>query len=260
MQHILIDTDTIIYSKIINIIQKNKFFPILFNSYSFFGYAKYIISLMGECKMNTYWLEFLGYLASFIVLVSLLMGSIIKLRWINLLGSAIFAAYGFLIGALPVGFMNLCICLINIYYLVKIYGTKDYFKILPIESNSKYLQHFLDFYHKDIAKYADTFTFDTKSTAVCIFILRNLVPAGIFIASEQDSSTLKVDLDFVIPAYRDFKIGAFIFEHSKDYFLERGYSRFICFSSNIIHIEYLKKMGFKEVSENGPAYFVKSIK
>lgn len=74
--------------------------------------------------MNTYWLEFLGYIASFIILVSLLMSSIVKLRWINLLGSAIFSVYGFLIGALPVAFMNLCISLINIYYLIKIYHKK----------------------------------------------------------------------------------------------------------------------------------------
>lgn len=69
-----------------------------------------------------------------------------------------------------------------------------------------------------------------------------------------------MDLDFVIPDYMDFKIGTFIYEESKDYFLERGYSRFLSFSSNIDHIKYLKKMGFKEVSENGSTYFVKSIR
>lgn len=77
--------------------------------------------------MNINWLEWLGYLASLIVLISLLMNSILKLRWINLLGSSIFSLYGFLIGALPVGFMNLGIVLINIYHLVKIYHSKEYF-------------------------------------------------------------------------------------------------------------------------------------
>jgi hypothetical protein len=77
--------------------------------------------------MNINWLEWLGYLASLIVLISLLMNSILKLRWINLLGSSIFSLYGFLIGALPVGFMNLGIALINIYHLIKIYHSKEYF-------------------------------------------------------------------------------------------------------------------------------------
>lgn len=77
--------------------------------------------------MDNNWLEWLGYLASLLVLISLLMNSIIKLRWINLLGSSIFSFYGFLIAALPVGFMNLGIVLINIYHLVKIYRSKEYF-------------------------------------------------------------------------------------------------------------------------------------
>lgn len=218
-----------------------------------------ILTMIGECKVHTNWFEILGYLASFIVLVSLLMSSIIKLRWINLIGSAMFSIYGFLIGALPVAFMNLCISLINVYYLIKIYGTKEYFKIFPIESNSRYLNYFLDFYHKDIVKYSNEITIDSSNTSVSFYILRNLVPAGIFIATEEDKNTLKVELDFVIPEYRDFKTGVFIYENSKDYFLEKGYSKFICFSTDQTHIKYLKKMNFKEVSENDKTYFVKSI-
>ncbi len=75
--------------------------------------------------MEINWLEWLGYLASLIVLVSLLMSSIVKLRWINLLGSSLFSLYGFMIGALPVGFMNLGIVFINIYYLIQIYRTNE---------------------------------------------------------------------------------------------------------------------------------------
>lgn len=208
---------------------------------------------------NTNFLEILGYIASLIVLISLLMSSIIKLRWINLLGSAVFSAYGFLIGAFPVGFMNLCICIINIYYLYKIYGTKEYFKILPLKDNSQYLDYFLDFYKNDINKYSNSNTFNSIDESISFFILRNLVPAGIFIASKHDDKTLKIELDFVIPEYRDFKIGAFIYEANKSYFLDKGYSRFICYSSSDTHIKYLKKMGFKEVSENDTNAFVKSI-
>ena len=100
--------------------------------------------------MHINWLEWLGYLASLIVLISLLMSSILKLRWINLAGSCMFSLYGFLIGSLPVGFMNLGIAIINIYYLIKIYTTKEYFKILPTDGNSQYFKYFLDFYKTEI--------------------------------------------------------------------------------------------------------------
>ena len=68
--------------------------------------------------MNPQWVEWIGYLASFLVLISLLMSSILKLRWINLLGSTIFSIYGFIIGSLPVAFMNMGTAFINIYYLL----------------------------------------------------------------------------------------------------------------------------------------------
>ncbi|MCY6356296.1 hypothetical protein [Clostridium sp. ZS2-4] len=209
--------------------------------------------------MNINWLEWLGYLASLLVLISLLMNSIIKLRWINLLGSGIFSLYGFLIGALPVGFMNLGIVLINIYHLIKIYRSKEYFKILPIESNYQYFNYFLDFYKTEIEKYSDKSKFNISNSDVNFYILRNMMPAGLFIGSRYNEDTLNVELDFVIPQYRDFKIGTYVFEYNKNYFIDKGYSKFISFSSKDEHIKYLKKMGFKESVENDRRCFIKSI-
>jgi len=205
------------------------------------------------------WLEWLGYLASTIVLISLLMSSIIKLRWINLLGSSIFSLYGFLIGALPVGFMNLGIAFINIYYLIKIYRSKEYFKILPIEDDSQYFNYFLNFYQKGIEKYANISKINLQNSKVSFFILRNMVPAGVFLASEYDKSTLQIELDFVIPEYRDFKIGRYVFENRKDYFLDMGYSKFVSATANDEQIKYLLKMGFVKQEENGKSYYEKSL-
>ncbi|HSV76380.1 MAG TPA: hypothetical protein VLH37_05040 [Bacteroidales bacterium] len=64
-------------------------------------------------------LEWIGYIASVVVAVSLMMVSIVKLRWLNLVGSAVFSFYGFAIGAYPVGVLNLFIALVNIYYLTR---------------------------------------------------------------------------------------------------------------------------------------------
>ena len=53
------------------------------------------------------WVEWFGYAASLMVAVSLMMSSIVKLRWFNLVGATMFSTYGFIIGSLPVGFLNL---------------------------------------------------------------------------------------------------------------------------------------------------------
>lgn len=212
--------------------------------------------------MEINWIEWLGYLASLLVLVSLLMGSIIKLRWINLAGSGLFSLYGFLLGALPVALMNLGTVLINIYYLVKIYrgkAKKELFKALSFDRDSEYFNYFLHFYNDEIKKYIEPSLLKGNSHEVSLYILRNMALAGIFLGSKHDDDTLIVELDFAVPEYRDFKIGHFIYEDHQQYFLDKGYKRFISFTSNQEHNDYFKKMGFVEKEENGRMILEKAI-
>lgn len=69
--------------------------------------------------------EWVGYLASVVVAISLMMSNIKKLRWWNLIGAALFVAYGVAIGAYPVALVNFFIVLIDTYYLVKLYREVD---------------------------------------------------------------------------------------------------------------------------------------
>lgn len=209
--------------------------------------------------MEINWIEWIGYLASFTILVSLLMSSVIKLRWINLVGAVIFTVYGFLIQAYPVAIMNFGIVIIDGYYLYKIYTSKDYFKILPITLKSDYFNYFLDFYKEDILNYFSTTKFNIENAVVNIYVLRNMIPASVFIASKYDDNTLKIELDYAIPEYRDLKIGNYLFEEKKEYFLDKGYSRFMSISQNKKHDNYLKEMGFTKITENGIDYFVKEL-
>jgi len=205
------------------------------------------------------WLEWVGYLASAIIAVSLLMSSLVKLRWLNLVGSILFAAYGFMINALPVGLINTIIVFINVYYLYKIYTFKEYFKIVEITQKSEYLNSFFNFYKDDIKKFFSKFNFEIEKAPVRFYILRNMVVAGVFIASEYGKESLFIDLDFVIPEYRDFKIGTFIFEHDEQYFLEKGYKHLISYASNRKHNSYLKRMGFREMELDGNILLVRNI-
>ena len=62
-------------------------------------------------------IEWVGYLASILIAISMLMKDMVKLRFINLVGCILFAIYGFTIGAYPVAIINVFITFINIYYL-----------------------------------------------------------------------------------------------------------------------------------------------
>lgn len=210
--------------------------------------------------MDPVLLDWIGYIASLIVLISLLMSSVKKLRWINLGGALLFGIYGFLIGSLPTGFMNLGIVIIDIVFLAKMYMSKEYFRVLPIENDTDYLNYFLDFYRQDIGSKLDISNIDFEKAVVKLYLLRNMNPAGIFVCNEFDKKTLEITLDYVIPMFRDFKLGHFIFEGQKLYFLGKGYNRFVVFSKNTNHIKYLKKMGFVETKLRTKIGYVKIIK
>lgn len=205
------------------------------------------------------YLEWIGYLASALVLVSLLMSSIIKLRWINLVGSIVFSTYGFMIGSLPVGISNIAISLINIYYLIRIYSAKEYFKILPIETGSEYLKYFLKYFHDDIKKYFSKEDFCVNAETVGFYIVRNMIPAGVFLASKKNEDSLLVDLDYVTPEYRDFKTGRYVFDNQKEYFINKGFKKLYSFAHSKEHENYLLKMGFVQTEEDGKKIFILSL-
>jgi biotin synthase-related radical SAM superfamily protein len=84
-------------------------------------------------------------------------------------------------------------------------------------------------------------------------------PAGLFVADPIDGKTLEIKLDYVVPAYRDFKVGSYVFENQRAFFKDSGYDKFVTFSTVEEHINYLKKMGFSESEHNGQKCFVKEI-
>jgi len=94
--------------------------------------------------MSINWVDWFGYFASVVVLISLTMSSIVKLRWINLIGAIMFSSFGFMIGSLPTGLLNLGIVFIDIYYLYIIYTKKEDFAMVEAEMDSKYFKHFID--------------------------------------------------------------------------------------------------------------------
>jgi hypothetical protein len=62
-----------------------------------------------------------------LILISLMMSSILRLRLINMVGAAGFSLYGLLIGAYPVAVLNGIIVVVNAYYLVRILRAKEHF-------------------------------------------------------------------------------------------------------------------------------------
>jgi hypothetical protein len=66
--------------------------------------------------------EWLGYVASVVIMVSFLMKNLIALRIINSIGGLLFIVYGFLLSmSVPIIITNTFVVGVNIYYLAKHY-------------------------------------------------------------------------------------------------------------------------------------------
>jgi hypothetical protein len=195
-------------------------------------------------------LQWIGYAASGIIVLSMTMNSIIKFRWINLLGASMFSIYGFSIGAIPVGVLNSIIVCIDIYYLYTIYSKKEVFEILEINSGSEYLKRFLSFHEARIQKILPGFSYHPDKNSVSFFILRNMSVAGLFLAHHDNDTVLTVNLDYVLPEYKDFKNGKYVYFKVSEKFREAGFTSVVAEGNNQSYFNYLKKLGFKEV-DNG---------
>ena len=191
-------------------------------------------------------LQLLGYAASILIATSLLMRSIVRLRAINLAGAAMFSLYGFLIGAYPVGVLNLMTATINVVQLLRLRRSEEIFRVLEVQPDSQYLHYFLEFQAKDIRRFFPAFrpSLDARDTArVALFVLRDLVPAGVLLACSR-GDRLEIDLDYVVPQYRDLKVGRFLFHDQADFFRRRGFREIVSRADAAVHADYLRRMGF----------------
>ena len=190
------------------------------------------------------WLEWFAYVASVVLALSLTMSSIVKLRWYNLAGAAAFSLYGFLIHAYPVGILNGFIACADVYYLIQIYTTRERLQLVTVPPGSEYLRLFFEEYRSEIAHFFPGFDFRTGEDRISFYVLRNLVPACVFIGRPLSEGVLEVELDFVVPAYRDFKPGEFLFTQNRARFQEMGVQKLVARSHNPKHDAYLLRMGF----------------
>ena len=191
-------------------------------------------------------LQIIGYIASVIIALSMTINSIVKFRWVNLLGAITFSTYGFLIDAMPVAFLNGFIVSVDLFYLYRIYSKKELFDTLEIRGDNKYLLKFLKFHDKEIQKFFPGFNYKAEMNTISFFVLRNMAVAGIFLAHKEGDDILKVGLDYVVPEYRDYKNGKFIYHRLRQSFLDKGFKRVLANANNTKHIKYLKKIGFNE--------------
>lgn len=188
-------------------------------------------------------LTWFGYLASVVTAISLLMSRPLKLRWLNLAGSALFAVYGVLIGAYPVGVFNGLIVLIDAYYIVQIYSSTSSFRTLLVENHSQVLQVFVKEFGEDINLSFPRFKNEFNTNNFFALQLRDMEVAGIIAGKIINGDELEIAVDYTSPRNRDYKPGKYFFKNS-NVLKEQGIKKVWAKAYTPAHESYLNKMGF----------------
>ncbi len=193
------------------------------------------------------YIEAVGYLGSLLVAVSLSMKSVLKLRWINLAGSMFFSIYGYLIGASPIFVVNAYISVTNVWYLIDYSRNHDCFKLDSLTNiGQNYFKKFYDFYEDDIRGFFPDVNFADLADAETSILFRNMIPVGIFSVRLLEEGRAQVLMDYVIPEYRDFKFGNYLYRKKSYLFRDRQISQLEVSTSVDAHRNYLIKQGFQE--------------
>ena len=195
--------------------------------------------------------ELVGYLASALVVLSLTMTSVVRLRMVSLCGSIIFFVYGALIESVPIMLTNSSIAAINIWFLRKEFASggphgRD-LGVSHIRPDSPFLADFVAFHLADIHRFQPDFHLPTGDDIVTLLLNRDGLPAGLLIGRRQGSA-LTIDLDYVLDPYRDSRLGRWLYGPGADVFRADGITELRSAGTTDTHRKYLERVGFRTSS------------
>jgi hypothetical protein len=192
--------------------------------------------------------ELVGYLASALVVLSLTMTSVVRLRMVSLCGSIAFFTYGALIESVPILITNGSIAVINIWFLRKEFASggprgRD-LGVSRIRADSPFLADFVTFHLADIHRFQPDFHLPTGDDVVTLLLNRDGLPAGLLIG-RRDDQHLTIDLDYVLGPYRDSRLGHWLYGPGADIFRDDGITSLRSAGTTDTHRKYLERVGFR---------------
>lgn len=192
--------------------------------------------------------ELIGYVASALVVLALTMSSVIRLRIISFCGAATFLVYGILIGSVPIIITNASIACINVWHLRKEFrsGSRGGVDLgaSHIRIDSPFLADFVTSHLDDIRHFQPEFHMPTGDDAVAWLLTRDGLPAGL-VAGRRDGEVLSIDIDYVMAAYRDSRLGRWLYGAGADVFRRDGLTTLRTTATTDTHGRYLERIGFR---------------
>ena len=194
--------------------------------------------------------ELIGYLASALVVLSLAMTSVVRLRFISLAGSLAFVVYGVQLGSPPIVVTNAAIMVLNVWFLRSELGGKRTLGATVVPADDPFLMDFLRYHLGDIHRFQPTFELPgpPPQMQVAMLLMRDGLPAGALIG-RADGDEFRIALDYVTKPYRDSQISTWLYGKGSGVFRKLGIERISTEPGTEPHVGYLLRNGFRRDGE-----------
>jgi hypothetical protein len=199
------------------------------------------------------WLEVLGWTGSAVLVWSLLQTRVLWLRALNLLASILLVAYNYALDVWPMVAMNAAIAGINVWHLSRLVGTRHdeaAYEVVEVAPDDAYLRHVLRRHEADIRRYTPDLRWNGAAPGRLAFlVLRDTETVGVVLVRDEGDGVARVALDYVVPRFRDFTPGEFVYRRS-GLLRERGFQRVVAPASMREADTYLQRVGFRREGDS----------
>jgi len=192
-------------------------------------------------------IELIGYIGSALVLVSMLMTSVVKLRVINLVGSIIFAAYALMIHSFPTAIMNICLAGVNIYHLRRLLSEQKQYDLIKTDPADGYISFLLGQCAEDIRRWFPQFSLGDQPADLAYLVSCDKNPACLFLGRQTGPDEIEIILDYSLPVYRDTTVGRFLY----GCLAQEGYRTLLFRQDAPEHVPYMEKVGYTKENDQG---------
>lgn len=190
-------------------------------------------------------LSIIGWGGSALVVVSLLQTRILLLRVLNLIGCVILVGFNLAIEVWPMVGMNAVLAVINVAHLWRLLRHRHddvEYAVLEVGGSDAYLGHVLAAHLKDISRFNPGFA--PAASPYAFLVQRGDRTVGVVLAHDAGAGQAQIDLDYVLPEYRDFTPGEFVYRRS-DVFTDHGFKQVLAPPRMRESASYLNKLGFR---------------
>lgn len=194
------------------------------------------------------WVDALGWISSLLLIISLMQGGMWRFRLLNFVASVGLVAFNSLLGVWPNVALNLAGAAINAYHLVRLTRRRhdgEVFATLEVGADDPYLRWVLERHADDIQRRNPGFRRQSGGpTRLAYLVMRDTDTTAIVLLSDLGDRTARVELDYVLPRFRDCTPGEAVYGRSGP-LAARGVTRIVADDRRLDGPAYFRRLGFR---------------